>query len=237
MQKIAPLRNHIDCVANYFGDGFSCLLLLSTPLFVQQLPLSKIKQIIKAPHMRPFVTVIDRALVFPRVIIRIECPFHDITCVSYGPLARYVKLGLRMRRECRELFPRHRGFCNPDMHHGTCVTHVPWCIPGSLTIGFSWSRWRGKHSWHSRRMRNPQFYVSGKRSMEVSQSCTKQMISGNTKISCFLHKGEIELNLWNAVFTHMNIIIFLIHIITSTDVWHFDKDVNELWHISYNNRL
>ena len=20
-----------------------------------------------------------------------------------------------------------------DMHHGTCVTHVPWCMPGSLT--------------------------------------------------------------------------------------------------------
>ena len=22
------------------------------------------------------------------------------------------------------------------MHHGTCVTHVPWCMPGSLTRGF-----------------------------------------------------------------------------------------------------
>ena len=21
---------------------------------------------------------------------------------------------------------------DPDMHHGTCVTHVPWCMPGSL---------------------------------------------------------------------------------------------------------
>ena len=31
-----------------------------------------------------------------------------------------------------------------DMHHGTCVTHVPWCMPGSLTSGFLWSRWRGK---------------------------------------------------------------------------------------------
>ena len=24
---------------------------------------------------------------------------------------------------------------NPDMHHGTCVTHVPWCMSGSLTRG------------------------------------------------------------------------------------------------------
>ena len=31
----------------------------------------------------------------------------------------------------------------PDMHHGTCVTHVPWCMLGSLTSGFLWSRWRG----------------------------------------------------------------------------------------------
>ena len=53
---------------------------------------------------------------------------------------------------------------DPDMHHGTCVTHVPWCMPGSLTSGFLWNRRRGKkRSRHSRRMRNLQFYVSGKR--------------------------------------------------------------------------
>ena len=32
---------------------------------------------------------------------------------------------------------------DPDMHHGTCVTHVPWCMPGSLTNGFLWNRRRG----------------------------------------------------------------------------------------------
>ena len=52
---------------------------------------------------------------------------------------------------------------DPDMHYGTCVTHVPWCMPGSLTSGFLWSRWRRKRSRHSRHMRNPQFFVSGKR--------------------------------------------------------------------------
>ena len=52
---------------------------------------------------------------------------------------------------------------NPDMHHGTCVTHVPWCKPGSLTrVSFELGG-GGKRSRHSRRMRNPQFYVSGKR--------------------------------------------------------------------------
>ena len=33
---------------------------------------------------------------------------------------------------------------DPDMHHGTCVTHVPWCMPGSLTSSFLWNRRRGK---------------------------------------------------------------------------------------------
>ena len=63
-----------------------------------------------------------------------------------------------MRRECRDRFPRHHGLAIE-----ICVTHVPWCISGSLTCGFLWNRWQGKRSRHSRRMHNPQFCVSGKR--------------------------------------------------------------------------
>ena len=33
---------------------------------------------------------------------------------------------------------------DPDTHHGTCVTHVPQCMPGSLTRGFLWRRRWGK---------------------------------------------------------------------------------------------
>ena len=33
---------------------------------------------------------------------------------------------------------------DPDMHQGTCVMYVPWCMPGSLTSGFLWSRSREK---------------------------------------------------------------------------------------------
>ena len=48
--------------------------------------------------------------------------------------------GLRMRQECRERFLRHwlqrkPIFSDPCMHHGTCVTHVPWSISGSLIRG------------------------------------------------------------------------------------------------------
>ena len=45
-----------------------------------------------------------------------------------------------MRQKCRERFPRHRLQRKPlvsdsGMHHGTCVTHVPWCISWSQTRG------------------------------------------------------------------------------------------------------
>ena len=40
-----------------------------------------------------------------------------------------------MHRECRERFPRHwlqrkRLVSDPSIHHGTCVTHVLWCLLG-----------------------------------------------------------------------------------------------------------
>ena len=75
-----------------------------------------------------------------------------------------------MRRECRERFPRHRLqrkplVNDPGMHHGTCVTHVPWCMSGSLT-----RRWREKRSRHSRRMRKTKFYESVKRPMRLEVS-------------------------------------------------------------------
>ena len=49
--------------------------------------------------------------------------------------ASYQIHKLRMYRECREYVPHPRRVSDPDMHHGACVTHVPWCMPGSLTSG------------------------------------------------------------------------------------------------------
>ena len=58
--------------------------------------------------------------------------------------------GLCMHQECQERFPRHRLqrkplVSDPRMHHGG----------------------GGKRSRHSRRMRNPQFCVPGKRPIEA----------------------------------------------------------------------
>ena len=84
-------------------------------------------------------------------------------CRDNGPLARYVKLRVAHAPGMPGTFsPR---VSDPDMHDGTYVTHVPSCMLESLTSGFLWSWWRGKRSRHSWRMRNPQFYVSGKRPM------------------------------------------------------------------------
>ena len=81
-----------------------------------------------------------------------------------GPLVRYVKSAVCAcaGNAGNVFFPPPR-VSDPGIHHGTCVTHVSWCLPGSLTNGFPWSRRRGKRSPHSRRMRNPKLYVSGKR--------------------------------------------------------------------------
>ena len=61
---------------------------------------------------------------------------HGISRFGMDLLPDTQNYGLHMRRECRERFPRHRRLAIP-----TCVTHVPWCMLGSLTSGFLWSQW------------------------------------------------------------------------------------------------
>ena len=60
--------------------------------------------------------------------------------ISMGLLTDTYNCWLRMRRERRERFPRHRIqrmplVSDPGMHHGTCVTHVPCCMSGSPIRG------------------------------------------------------------------------------------------------------
>ena len=61
-------------------------------------------------------------------------------------LTRYTQLQIAHAPGMPGTFSPPPQVSDPDMHHGTCVTHVPWCMPGSLTSSFLWSRWRGKHS-------------------------------------------------------------------------------------------
>ena len=110
---------------------------------------------------RVATTVLD---CIQRQFIEIAAP--KLGMLYNGPLTRCVKLRIAHAPQMPGTFSPSPRVSKPDMHHGTCVTHVPWCMPGSLTSGFLWSQWRGKHS---RRMRYPQFCVSGKRPMQWNQ--------------------------------------------------------------------
>ena len=68
----------------------------------------------------------------------------------HGPLARYVKLRVAHAPGMPGTFSPPPRVSDPDMHHDTDVTHVPWWMPGSLTSGFLWIRWWEKRSRHSR---------------------------------------------------------------------------------------
>ena len=69
-------------------------------------------------------------------------PTVSIAASTHGSLTRYAKLRAAHAPGTLSMPLR---ISDPDMHH-TCVMHVPWCMPGSLTCGFFWSRWRGKRS-------------------------------------------------------------------------------------------
>ena len=83
----------------------------------------------------------------------------------HWPLTRYAKLRVGHAPGMPGTFSPPPRVSDPDTHHGTCVTHVPCCMQGSPTSGFLWSRRLGKGFRYTRCMRNPQFYVSGKRPM------------------------------------------------------------------------
>ena len=98
------------------------------------------------------------------------------TC-DMGLLNRYLKLRVAHAPRMPGTFSPPPRVSDPVMHHGTCVTHMLWCMPDSLTSGFLWSRWRGKRSRYSRRTRNPLIYISGKRPI----ACAANLYSCHTK--------------------------------------------------------
>ena len=61
--------------------------------------------------------------------------------IIHGPLTRYAKLrvahapGMPGTRFLRHRLQRKSLVSDSSMHHGTCVTHVPWCMSGSRTRG------------------------------------------------------------------------------------------------------
>ena len=62
----------------------------------------------------------------------------NCSCIGWGngPLARYVKLRVVHAPGMLGTFSPPPQVSYSDMHHGKCVMHVPWCMPGSLTTVF-----------------------------------------------------------------------------------------------------
>ena len=73
---------------------------------------------------------------------RWSCPLNPLSNIT-TPWASYQirKIaGCACAGNAGNVFPRRRFqrkplVSDPGMHHGTCVTHVPWCMSGSLTCG------------------------------------------------------------------------------------------------------
>ena len=52
------------------------------------------------------------------------------------PFVRKVKFGVEHALWIPGTFSPPLRVSDPDKHHGTCVTHLLWCMPESLTSGF-----------------------------------------------------------------------------------------------------
>ena len=90
-----------------------------------------------------------------------------ITSRLYGPLARYVKLRIAHAPEMPGTFslsPTSNEKTSKRSRHASRHVRDARAV---MHVGIANPRWRGKRSQNSRCMRNPQFYVSGKRSMYV----------------------------------------------------------------------
>ena len=79
-----------------------------------------------------------------------HCVHYICMCLHYGSM-RVSWASHQIRKMADEHAPGMSGtfspsarVSDPDMHPGTCVTHVPGCMPGSLTTAFICNRRRGK---------------------------------------------------------------------------------------------
>ena len=81
-------------------------------------------------------------LLFLIVILPFRCRFmwHIHHCYPWASYQIRKIAGCACARNAGNVFPHCRFqrkplVSDPGMHHGTCVTHVPWCMSGSLTCG------------------------------------------------------------------------------------------------------
>ena len=81
-----------------------------------------------------------------RMYITVNTSFNTYMYYSYTTQRQWASYQIRKIAGCacagnagnvlpRRRFQRKPLVGDPGMHHGTCVTHVPWCMSGSLICG------------------------------------------------------------------------------------------------------
>ena len=123
-----------NCGLVFLGDSANCLISLLTSNLNM---LSLLEGIyILCARARVCVFVVFH---WNSVLVTLILLYH-----SNGPLTRCAKLWVAHAPGMPGTFSLPPRVSDPDMHHGTCATHVGWCMSGSLTSSFLWSRLAGK---------------------------------------------------------------------------------------------
>ena len=114
---------------------------------------------------------------------------------------------------------------DPDMHHGTCVTHVPWCMPGSLNSGFLWNWRRGENvpgipgacaTWNFTYLVSGPLCVAYSTPSHYLNECGWNFIQ-NTKL--FIHWGHLVILFHSTLFLVFRMIKLTLSIKYYVRVW------------------
>ena len=138
-----------SCYSWYTIDYTHCFVLWYTKIWLSPYIHIVIKRLQQRYYNFRVKYIFRRAATYPAVIldtdavIKFQQIIQIIWHVIFGQWASYQirKIaGCACAGNTGNVFPRRRFqrkpiVSDPGMHHGTCVTHVPWCMSGSLTCG------------------------------------------------------------------------------------------------------
>ena len=95
-----------------------------------------------------FNTIVDMDRIFKYIFFQLytSMDLNELMALTVQQFSLWASYQIRKIAGCTcagnagNVFPRRRFqrkllVSDPGMHHGTCVTHVPWCMSGSLTCG------------------------------------------------------------------------------------------------------
>ena len=185
-QQILDALNRVDIIVTSGGVSMGEKDLIKHVLYVECQAELKFGRVFMKPGYIYYDVNIELLLLCH------HCFDTYITCLLYLLavticLVRYVKLRVVHAPGMPGTFSPPLQVSDRDMHLGMpCVTHVPWCMPGSLTNDFLWSWWRGKRSRHSVpgacATRNLMYLIRGPRrkQKQLHYSPNKTMLKNKT---------------------------------------------------------